>query len=484
MMKSPRLSIGLPLLAKELVEQSARRRTYVIRVVYACLLFFAAFFAFYDILGNSEVDLFGVLGHGKRIFDFVVRVQFFGIYLFMPAISFGVLTSEKERNSLGLLFLTRLGPTAILFGKLLSRMVLMLTFLLLSLPLLAFAYSLGGITTAYLWSGVWLLALTMLQMCSLAVMCSAFFRRTVGAFIGAYLIGLLLLAMPVHLLFGMVNMRGFSFSFSGLSVFVYSAQGVKFSAVVLHSIPMILSTICFLVLARLFVVRRAFVPARNYLMGLFRSLDRLFVRMNQNSVTKGIVLIRETTALPDDAPVAWRETTKKSMGTVRYLFRIFVATEIPVVVGCILTIGYSYDASRLGGISVMLFLLWFIAVLLVSVKATSLVSAERSHQTLDVLLTTPLSAREIVVQKFCGVRRLMFVLAVPFITIFLFEASWRSAVTGGYGYRSEFSVLLYLTASILSVAIYLPMIAWMSFLVGMVLQTQGRAIITSLGIII
>jgi ABC-type transport system involved in multi-copper enzyme maturation permease subunit len=479
----------------------------------------SAFFAFYEILGSSSMDLFSVLGHGKKIFDFVVGVQFFGIYLFMPAISCGVLTAEKERNSLGLLFLTRLGPTAILFEKLLSRMIPMLTFLLLSLPLLAFAYSLGGITKAYLWSGVWVLALTMLQMCSLAVMCSAFFRRTVGAFIGAYLIGLIVLfALPVAEEFGLFNFRSSAsammfygeersesalvavlqavgiigdgwqdttFAFNGWYVFYqYAGRNVTFSTIVLRSIPMMFSCVCFLVLARLFVVRRAFVPARNYLMGLFRSLDGLFVRMNENSVTKGIVLIRETTALPDDAPVAWRETTKKSMGTARYLFRIFVATEIPIVVGCILTIGFSYDSSRLVGISMMLFLLWFIAVLLVSVKATSLVSAERSHQTLDVLLTTPLSARDIVMQKFRGVRRLMFVLAVPFMTIFLFEASWRSEFTGGYGYRREFSLLLYLTASILSIVIYLPMIAWMSFLVGMLLRTQGKAIIASLGIII
>ena len=250
------------------------------------------------------------------------------------------------------------------------------------------------------------------------------------------------------------------FAFFGPYIFYqYADRNVTFTTIVLRSIPMMFSCVCFLVLARLFVVRRAFVPARNYLMALFRSLDGLFVRMNENSVTKGIVLIREATTLPDDAPVAWRETTKKSMGTLRYLFRIFVATEIPVVVGCILTIGFSYDASRLGGVTAMLFLLWFVSVLLVSVKATSLVSAERSHQTLDVLLTPPLTARDIVIQKFRGVRRLMFVLAVPFITIFLFEASWRSEFTGGYGYRHEFSMWLYLTASILSIAIYLPMIA-------------------------
>ena len=43
--------------------------------------------------------------------------------------------------------MTRLGPFTILFEKLLSRLVPMFTFLLLSLPLMAFAYSLGGVST-------------------------------------------------------------------------------------------------------------------------------------------------------------------------------------------------------------------------------------------------------------------------------------------------------------------------------------------------
>ena len=42
--------LGLPLLAKELIEQAARKRTYVVRVLYAALLFFVAFLAFYETL--------------------------------------------------------------------------------------------------------------------------------------------------------------------------------------------------------------------------------------------------------------------------------------------------------------------------------------------------------------------------------------------------------------------------------------------------
>jgi hypothetical protein len=49
-------NFGLPLLAKELIEQAARKRTYVIRVVYASLLFLVAFL-FFDssLLGPAAI---------------------------------------------------------------------------------------------------------------------------------------------------------------------------------------------------------------------------------------------------------------------------------------------------------------------------------------------------------------------------------------------------------------------------------------------
>jgi ABC-type transport system involved in multi-copper enzyme maturation permease subunit len=132
----------------------------------------------------------------------------------------------------------------------------------------------------------------------------------------------------------------------------------------------------------------------------------------------------------------------------------------------------------------MLFLLWIVALLLVSVQAASLIAGERSHQTLDVLATTPISGREILLQKYGAVRRLMVVLSIPFGTIFFFEAWWRSSVGfPTWGRFREFSLLLYLFCSALSVAVYLPLAAWMSVLIGLVVRTQARAITSAVGAI-
>jgi hypothetical protein len=119
---------------------------------------------------------------------------------------------------------------------------------------------------------------------------------------------------------------------------------------------------------------------------------------------------------------------------------------------------------------------------MMAVQSASLIAGEKSHQTLDVLCTTPLSGREIVLQKYRSVRRLMFVLLAPFGTIYFFHCAvnWNM---GYYSTRSfrQFDLLLYLTASLLSVGIYLPLVAWFSVMAGLRIRTQARAIIGATG---
>jgi ABC-type transport system involved in multi-copper enzyme maturation permease subunit len=464
----------------------------------------------------------------------VIFLQLGGIYLFMPAITCGVLTAEKERNTIGLLLLTKLGPWTILLEKLLGRLVPMGTFLLLSFPLLGFSYALGGVTQRELWTGVLTLFLSVVQVGTLALACSAYFRTTVQAFIATYVIGFLMYFGPITLVEMIPPLRevsrvlaemynGVANSIAALAwlalrgpealsqgpagplepldlqehdfpalfftpVMLLERWNLALWQVMPRSLPTVVSIAAFLVLARLFVVRRAFVPARNYLLKLFHRLDGLFHRINDNRVTKGIVLINESATLPDDEPVAWRETKKKSLGTVRYLIRILVATEAPVLIICLLLAmsGTGFQ-SHYGGsepISALIFVAWVLVTLLISVKAATLIAGERSHETLDVLLSTPLRSAELVRQKFRGVRRLMAVLAVPLLTMIAFQTYWREATTSlSTDWSHARHPLLYFVASTLAVVIYLPLIAWLSFWIGLKVRSQARAIFGSLALL-
>lgn len=500
---------GLPLLAKELIEQAARKRTYILRVLYASLLFVAASLMFYETLRIGTASPFAVLGHGREVFLVLVGLQFAGVYLFMPAITCGVLTQEKERDSLMLLFLTRLGPWTIVVEKLMGRLIPMICFLLLSLPLLAFAYTLGGITAETLWGAVAVLFLAALQAGTIALACSAWFRTTVGAFIASYVIGgLLFLGLPMtvrafigggyagnHPLFQFLLSFGVYDHVDQILTPFYlpiqyftsavSSGKVELGKLFLRCVPAMMQCAACLILARVFVVRRAFVPPRNLLLALFRSLDRLFRRMNDNRFTRGIVLIPEKSALPVCDPVAWRETTKRSLGRPQYLLRIFLAIEVPLCFMLLLIAIMGGGESGIEGATTMLFLLWVLSVLIVGVQSASLIAGERSHQTLDVLAVTPLTGEQILRQKCRGVWRVIFVLLIPFATIFLFEAWWRSSVPSAYSWdRRNFGVPLYLVATGLAVGIYLPLVAWLSLLIGLVVRSQARAIIAAVGVIV
>jgi ABC-type transport system involved in multi-copper enzyme maturation permease subunit len=119
-----------------------------------------------------------------------------------------------------------------------------------------------------------------------------------------------------------------------------------------------------------------------------------------------------------------------------------------------------------------LFIVWGISVVLVSVQAASLISSERSRQTLNVLLTAPISGRRIILEKYHGVRRLLIVLSIPFVTIFWFQDWWRALTSWNY-----------LILSALTVLIYLPLVAWFSLWMGLRIRSQLRAILGTLAVI-
>ena len=445
----------LPLLVKELNEQSSRPRTYVIRFLYAATLFISACALFYGRFFMS--DSTDTLGRGRFMFERLVTYQFWAIFLFLPAISCTALTIEKERNSLGLLLITSLRPWQIVLQKALGRIVPMLTFVLLSFPLMAVAYSFGGVTEDYLWSGTYLLVVTCFEVGALSIACSAYFPTTVEAFVGNYVIFLFLFfALPL-----------------GWAPRLFSrADQVPFIVTVASSFLTLMLTFGFFVAAWMFVETRAFIPPKNVLLAIFKRLDGFFNNMNR--VTGGVILVRDGEPLPADRPVAWRETSKKSLGTFRYLFRVLVAVELPLILICgALQLSVPGGAS-LQPVSAFLYVLWFLAMAMIVVHAGSVISAERSRQTLDVLLTTPMSGQEILLEKLQGVRRLGGVLLVPFLTVFAFETWWNT----GASYR-----WLYLPLTLSAVAVYLPLIAWVALTIGLLVRSQIKAVLAAFTLI-
>jgi len=511
-MSQRRLIPEFPLLRRELTELAQHKRTYILRCVGAVVLLAIAMYVYslasYDALRFSQqyAQQFGrnpgaalqQFGIGGRVFEGMVPCLFWTINLLMPALCCAAITSEKEKNTLGNLFLTRLSPTGLLAEKMMSRLVPMLTLLFLTFPILAFVYSLGGVDTTMLVCSLWLLLGECLLFASIGIMCSAWFPTTVSAFVWSYtIVGfMLILTHSVgigiytpqsvwqqlqYLDAGMTFIPGFTPRAAGGSLGV-TFLGLDVEKVVWtlrNSLPAVAMTLAFFALGRLFLVRRAFVSSSSFLLRLFRSVDAFFVRLN-NATTSGIEIIPDRNVLPGDDAVAWRERTKKSLGKARYLFRILVLMEGPTLFICVLA---AMASSAFSGLRTLLTILWAMTGIIICVKGAILISSEFARETIAPLLSTPMSSSEILRQKVVGMRRLLLVLAVPILSVNATMLMLHFDVSGAS--RSVmFSiiqrVLSYGVGSVLAVTLVMHVYAWLSALVGMRFRRQTRSILIAL----
>lgn len=484
---------SLPLLTKELTEQSSRGRTFILRTVYALALYGVALGAFVNQSGGWDNLSFNILGTGGRLFTAVVQYQLAAIYLLLPMITAGTITSEKERDTLGILLITKLGPWTIVLEKFLSRVVPMLLYILMALPLLAVAYSLGGVENGQVLQAGMVLVLCVLQVGSLGVLCSVWFRTTPQAVVACYLIvGLEWFAGSL------LTFRAYQDPLSGGSNNIWNVDdGVWYSFFIPLLCPVayvsgsysgrwyelvtLASNGCLPVIANLIIARmalwsRAFLTAQSWGLVLLRFLDRFFHAINQNAITRGVVLIRDHVPLPTSRPLAWRELNKRSLGTTRYLIRFLLITEAPLIAALLLPLamGDVYTRGTYAAGEWAMSAVWTLAVFMLLVQSTALVTGERARQTLDVLLSTPMMTRDIVMQKMAGVHYLIKILYVPMATASIFWVFWLSA---GQHRIHPGDQMWHIVRMVVQPLIYLPLIAWGGFYCGLKCKSQTQAML-------
>lgn len=476
----------LPLLRRELTELANRRRTYIVRVIGAAVILLGVFIIFMQVVSTWDASNSGgfgrktYLGMGNDVFARVVPLLFIAVDILMPALCCASITMEKEQNTIGTLFLTRLSPWTIIFEKLGSRMVPMLTILLLASPVLAFVYSLGGVDTRILYATIWLLFCECILFGSIALMCSSWFPTTVGAFIWSYLlIGIITmfslgLGMQTFVPSMLWSMSQQEFP---LSQSLADSPLLFMIAIVAFSVPSLFVSGFCLLLARAFLVPRAFVSSSSLLLKAFKVFDSFFSDLNDRT-TGGIVLIRDSSPLPENDPVAWRERNKKSLGKARYLFRILIAIEGPTLFICAATATTS-ARNAFSGLYFLQYLIWALVVMMACVKGSTLFSSERARETIEALLATPMSATEMLRQKIVGMRRLIIVLAVPVLTINLTHCLLHTSLRS-ISLSEVFYISIYGVFSIVVTFVLLYLATLVSAGIGLWIHGQTKAVVTSI----
>src|SRR6202165_5083696 len=132
--------------------------------------------------------------YGHQLFLYLVMFQMGLIAFVTPALTAGAISGERERQTIDLLFVTRIPPFSIVWGKLIASMSFVLLLLLLSVPIFSLVFLFGGIELDQVLTSFLVTLVTALTLGLIGIAFSAIFPRTLPSTVAAYGVGFVLLA--------------------------------------------------------------------------------------------------------------------------------------------------------------------------------------------------------------------------------------------------------------------------------------------------
>ncbi len=143
-----------PIFGKELRSTARRKRTYVLRFVYLAILFSIMLFFFVVSGLNMRGQHSSAVRQSQQLAE--MGAVFFGIFAFFtvssmaligPVLTATAVNSERLHKTLAVLLMTPITAWQIVSGKLFSRLLIALTLIGLTLPALSVVRLLGGVET-------------------------------------------------------------------------------------------------------------------------------------------------------------------------------------------------------------------------------------------------------------------------------------------------------------------------------------------------
>jgi len=193
-----RVAIALwnPIVAKEYRSRMRTWRSPAAMTVYILLLggLGWAIFSAMSFSARSSFNGGQAANYGQGLFLYLVLFQMVLLAFITPALTAGAISSERERQTIDLLFVTKLPTFSILWGKLLASMSFVLLLLLLSVPIFSLVFLFGGIELDQVAAAFLVTAITALTLGIMGIACSSAFRRTLPATVTAYGAAFVLLA--------------------------------------------------------------------------------------------------------------------------------------------------------------------------------------------------------------------------------------------------------------------------------------------------
>jgi len=141
-------------------------------------------FIFIESLSNMQG--FFKPDQSRQVFIVLSFLQLALILFITPGLTAGVISSERERQTLNMMLTTTQSSASIILSKLISSLSYLLLLIIASLPLYSFVFLFGGISPGQVLTTMGFYIFTMIVFGSLGVLFSALIRKTIVSMVTTY----------------------------------------------------------------------------------------------------------------------------------------------------------------------------------------------------------------------------------------------------------------------------------------------------------
>ena len=414
-----------PIFEKELRVSSRRKRNYLLRFAYLILLMFFIVFAWtatlrirgfrMNVAGSQVLRASQMSEAGIYITTTLVWFQFIAIQIISAVMLSTTISDEIYNRTLGTLMTTPINSFQIVIGKLLSKLLQLILLLAISLPLLAIIRAFGGVPWDFVISSFCITLSVAIFTGAVSLLFSIYNKQTHTVIIGTLFACFLFYVVPPLIL----QLLRFTYNVSVIpeSVFFYINPFIAMNSItdhmltpssgafrqswLLHCVIMFCLSISLLGISMLCirsVGRRQATGQAGVL--LTRKERRLADRRNKFD-TDSIKLLKKIRPVKG-LPIIWKEITSSFTGKNRIMMVIKAAALILVLIFAYGYCGYKNYLARNETQLAFILAYFILGLLRTAISSATSITSEKEARTWPILLTTPLSAKHIALQKILG----------------------------------------------------------------------------------
>lgn len=175
-----------PIVKKDVKVQSRSMKICWGVFAYELILALAFFLAMLIIEQNSRYSTSNIYSMMVWLYPVLAVTQIGILGLVVPIRTASAISGEKERQTFDIMMTTSMTPFAVIAGKVMTAVVQSMFFVIASMPVMALAFVIGGMSWGYLFAFLGIALLVSLFAASVGILCSSICKKSISAVIMSY----------------------------------------------------------------------------------------------------------------------------------------------------------------------------------------------------------------------------------------------------------------------------------------------------------